>query len=97
MELPNDFIHQPPKGYSYEVYEFKRNIIAIWCRHIGEFIYNDGAPSKSIWGFYNIKKRCYYAPINHKKCGKEVDIKDTTPYSAMQIIKPLAPTILNFI
>jgi hypothetical protein len=97
IELPSTFTHQPPKNYSYEVYEFKRNTLAIWCRNHNEYIYNGGAPSKTIWGFYNVKKQCYYSPVNSKKCGKEVDIEDTTPYSAMQILQPLAPTVLNFL
>ena len=38
-----------------------------------------------MWGFYKPKSNKYYAPINHKKIGKEVDIRNTTPYSAMQL------------
>jgi len=30
IELPTDFPHQAPKGYKYEMLEFKRNVIAIW-------------------------------------------------------------------
>ena len=30
LELPPDFIHEPPEGYAYEVKPFKRNIVAIW-------------------------------------------------------------------
>ena len=41
-----------------------------WWRH----------PS-SVWGFYD-RKKCYIAPINHKKPGKEVRIEDTTPYTS---------------
>ena len=96
LELPFDFIHDPPKGYSYEVTTFKRNVCAIWCRNHRQYVYNDGAPSKTIWGFYNIKKRCYHAPINSKKAGDVIDIHKTTPYTAMQIVKPMRPTIANF-
>ena len=55
-----------------------------------------GAIQKLSGGFYNIKKRCYYAPINSKKLGAEIDIGKTTPYTAMQIVKPMRPTIGNF-
>ena len=97
MELPLDFPHKPPKGYTYEVRSFKRNIHSIWCCNHAQFVYNDGAVSKTIWGFYNIKQRTYHAPVNSTKCGNQVDISDTTPYTAMQILKPLAPTVLNFL
>lgn len=85
MELPADFTHEPPKNYTYEVESFRRNVLSIWCCNHSEFTYNDGAPAKTIWGFYNTKQRIYYAPINSKKCGDEVDFADTTPYTAMQI------------
>ena len=97
MELPTNFIHQPPKGYSYEVTLHKRNVCAIWCCNHSQFSYNGDAVAKSIWGFYNTKHHKYYAPVNSKKCGTEVDIENTTPYSAMQILKPLTPTVLNFL
>lgn len=96
LTLPNDFPHQPPEGYSYEVLTFKRNILAIWfCNH-SEFSYNGGAVAKSIWGFYDTKKRQYHAPINSKKLGDVVDIADTRPYTAMQIVKPMRPSVLSF-
>lgn len=96
MELPPDFIHEPPKGYTYEVKEFKRNVLSIWtCNHC-EFVYNGGVTTKCIWGFYNEKQRKYYAPANSRKQGKVVNIDDTSPYTAMQILKPLAPIISNF-
>ena len=31
-ELPNDFPHEPPEGYSYEATDFKKNVVAIWLR-----------------------------------------------------------------
>lgn len=96
MELPPDFIHDPPKGYSYEVKEFRRNILSIWCCNHSQFSYNGGAVAKTIWGFYNVKKRCYHAPINSRKQGDPIDIGKTTPYTAMQIVKPMRPTIGNF-
>ena len=85
MELPPDFIHDPPKGYSYEVKEFRRNILSIWCCNHAEFSYNGGAPAKTIWGFYNVKQRTYFSPINSKKPGAEVSINETTPYTAMKL------------
>ena len=85
-----EFPHHPPKGYSYEFEEFKRGVVSIWlCCH-RKFVYNGGAPTKTIWGFYNSKKGEYYAPINASKCGDMVNIQDTSPYSAMQLnITPL--------
>ena len=84
-ELPVDFIHEPPENYTYEVVPFRRNVLGIWCCNHSEFVYNDGAVSKTIWGFYDTKKQQYYAPINSKKCGDKVDIQSTTPYTAMQL------------
>ena len=40
---------------------------------------------RTIWGFYNGKKGEYYAPINAKKAGSVVDIKQTRNYTAMQL------------
>jgi hypothetical protein len=94
IELPLDFIHEPPNGYSYEVTEFKRNLLAIWIINHGQFSYTDTSP-RSIWGFYNTKKRCYHAPINATKQGDQVDINDTRPYSAMQLnLNPLMAAFL---
>lgn len=43
---------------------------------------------KTVWGFYSKGK--YYQPINSKKVGKEVDVKQTRPYTAMSInLNPL--------
>ena len=79
-----EFPHQSPKGYSYEIQQFKRHVYAIWIVNHGEFSYTD-TPPKSIWGFYSSKKKEYYAPIDAKKVGAIVQIEDTTPYSAMQL------------
>ena len=97
LELPSDFIHEPPKNYTYEVKEFRRNILSIWCCNHAEFSYNGGAVAKTIWGFYNTKQGRDYAPVNSTKCGDQVDIHNTTPYTAMQILKPMRPTVLSFI
>lgn len=89
LELPNDFPHQPPAGYSYEVKEHKRNILAIWLRHHRKYTYSDD-DVRTIWGFYNTKTGTYYAPINSTKCGDKVDINNTRSYTAMQLnLNPL--------
>lgn len=80
--------HIPPKGYSYEFdKDFKRNIVAIWIRNHSHFDYNNGVSVRSIWGFYDTKKKQFHAPINSKTVGSVVDITKTTAYSAMQIKK----------
>lgn len=82
--------HQPPEGYSYETESFQRNVIAIWIHNHSKFSYNGGGITRSIWGFYNTKTKCFHAPINSKKCGDQVEFENTTPYSAMQLnLKPL--------
>jgi hypothetical protein len=84
-ELPPDFIHEAPKGFRYRTAEFKSNVISIWCDHLNEYSYNSGAPVSTIWGFYNTKKRQYFAPINSKKVGAVVDINSTLPLTAMKV------------
>jgi hypothetical protein len=91
-----EFPHVAPQGYSYETSEHKRNVVAIWICNHGQFSYTDETP-KSIWGFYNTKLKKYYSPVNAKTVGKVVDIDDTTPYSAMQILKPMRPSVLSFV
>ena len=80
-----EFPHQPPKGYSYEFEEFKRGVVAIWLRCHRKFDYNNGAATRTIWGFYKSKTREYFAPVNSKTIGACVNIKETTPYSSMKI------------
>lgn len=80
-----EFPHTPPKGYSYEFTQFKTNVTAIWIRNHTIFDYNLGKSVRCIWGFYDSKKRTYLAPVNAKTPGKSVDIKNTSPYSAMQL------------
>ena len=84
MKLPISFPHEPPEGYHYEVEKFKRNVVSIWLCHPDRFIYTND-PVRTIWGFFDTKKECYYAPINHKKVGEEVGITDTRNYTSMQI------------
>ena len=42
IELPPDFIHEPPEGFHYEVDQFRRNVHRI-C------IVNDGTFSYAMW------------------------------------------------
>jgi len=84
LELPPDFIHESPKGFSYEVKSHKSNLVAIWLLHHRKYCYSSD-PVRTIWGFYNTKQRCYHAPINSTKHGDKVDISDTRPYTAMQL------------
>jgi hypothetical protein len=83
-----DFPHLPPEGFSYSFESFNARYDAVWIVNHSVFSYRD-TPPKAIWGFYSSKKgsygeQKYYAPINSKKVGKEVSIKDTTAYSAMK-------------
>ena len=89
LELPPSFLHEPPEGYHYEIESFRRNVYRICIVNDGSFSYTD-VPPKSVWGFYDVKKGSYSAPINYSKQGNTVDIKNTTPYSAMQLnLNPL--------
>ena len=89
LELPSDFLHQPPDGFEYEVQQFKRNMVSIWLLHPNHYIYTDDVV-RTIWGFYDTKKKVYCAPINSKKPCKVVDINDTRSYTAMQLnLNPL--------
>jgi hypothetical protein len=89
LTLPDDFPHQPPKNYSYKVKPFKRNVVAIWLQHPDRYNHSSDRVS-TIWGFYNTKSGAYSAPINSTKCGDQVDISNTRPYTAMQLnLNPL--------
>jgi hypothetical protein len=81
----SDFPHSPPDGYTYEFKQFNTCTIAIWLCCNRKFDYNLGKSTKTIWGFYNPKKREYYAPVNSSKQGEKVRIELTTNYTAMQI------------
>ena len=94
IELPLNFPHKAPKGFSYEVESHKSNIIAIWLLHHREYCYSND-PVRTIWGFYNTRKGCYHAPINSTKHGDQVDIEDTRDYTAMQLnLNPLMRAFL---
>ena len=84
IELPLNFPHKAPKGFSYEVESHKSNVIAIWLLHHRKYCYSSD-PVRTIWGFYNTRKGCYHAPINSTKHGDQVDISNTRPYTAMQL------------
>tara|TARA_B100000073_G_scaffold284017_1_gene245188 strand:+ start:536 stop:820 length:285 start_codon:yes stop_codon:yes gene_type:complete len=92
-----EFTHKPPDGYSYEFKEHKRGVIAIWLRHHREYIYNS-EPVSTIWGFYHKKSKQFYPPINAKRMGNDpIELCQTTPYTAMPILRPLTPSVLNFL
>ena len=74
----------------YESVQFKRNVIAIWIHYKRRFDYNNGDAVRCIWGFYDTKTKSYHAPINSSKIGDKVDVKNTTPYTSMQLnLNPL--------
>ena len=78
-----EFPHKAPKDYSYEFETWNPTTIRIMLRCHRKFDYNLGASTSTVWGFFKSKKRTYYAPINAKSIGKQVNINSTTPYSAM--------------
>ena len=83
------FPHEEPEGYSYETKQFKSNVVSIWLHHHYEYVYSSELVS-TIWGFYNTKTKCYYAPIHSTKHGNKVEVSQTTPYSAMpRTLNPL--------
>jgi len=93
----DNFPHKPPERYSYQIKEYKRNVMSIWLCHHDEYVYTKKRVL-TIWGFYHTKKGKYYAPINSKKVGKEVLINDTTPYSAMQLnLNPLEAILYSWV
>jgi hypothetical protein len=83
QEVP--FNHTPPHGCSYSFEEYKHGVVSIWLNNTRKFDYNLGKPTRTIWGFYKSKTRKYYAPVNSKTVGKEVDFKNTRNYTAMQV------------
>lgn len=82
----NSFIHLAPNDHHYEHTDFKANVSAIWIVNDRHFDYCGRSGIKCIWGFYNTKTKQFHAPINVKTVGKVVDINNTTPYSAMQML-----------
>lgn len=96
LELPSDFIHSPPEGYSYQVNQHDASTLSIWLLHHARYVYvSDDRDVRTIWGFYKPKTRKYYAPINSKKVGNEVDLMSTRPYTAMPLnLNPLMQAFL---
>jgi hypothetical protein len=84
-ELIPQFPHKAPKDYSYEFEKCKNNMVSIWLRCHRKFDYNNGAETRTIWGFYRPKTREYFAPINSKTIGACVRIEDTRPWTSMKI------------
>lgn len=80
-----DFPHRAPDGYSYHYEQYNTRLISIWLCCNRKFDYNNGKPTKTIWGFYNPKKKEYYAPINSSKVGDKVNIENTRAYTAMPL------------
>jgi hypothetical protein len=88
--------HQPPKGYEYQTVQFKSNIVAVWLLCHRRFVYNHGAPTRTIYAFYNTKTKQFHAPINSKTVGQPVSLKDTTPYTSMPLnLNPLEYAFLH--
>jgi hypothetical protein len=88
--------HQPPKGYEYQTVQFKSNIIAVWLLCHRRFVYNGGAPTRTIWGFYNTKTKRWHSPINSKTVGEAVSLTDTSPYTSMPLnLNPLEYAFLH--
>ena len=82
--------HQAPEGYEYQTVQFKRDVIAIWILCRRRFVYNGGAPTRTIWGFYNTKTKRFHAPINSKTVGDVVQLTNTSPYTSMPLnLNPL--------
>jgi len=80
-----EFPHKPPKNYSYEFETWNASTIRIMLRCHRKFDYNLGASTATVWGFYKPRKRVYYAPINAKSIGKQIDIENTRNYTAMPL------------
>jgi hypothetical protein len=86
VELPIDFPHDAPNGYSYEVEKHNASTVSIWLLHSRRYVFHGSdKPVRTIWGYYKPKSREYYAPIDSKKVGKIVDVRDTTPYTSMPL------------
>jgi hypothetical protein len=85
LDIPFD--HVPPQEYFYSFEEYKSGVIRIWLNCTRKFDYNNGKPTKSVWGFYSSKKRKYFSPINSITIGKEVQYEDTRNYTAIQLKK----------
>jgi len=80
----------PPEGYHYEVTEHKRNVVAFWLCGGPTYVYNGGETARTIHSFYNYKKGVWYAPIDKKTVGEEVDPNKMRAWTAMPLnLNPL--------
>lgn len=95
IELPIDFPHSAPEGYSYQVEEFKRGVLSIWLVHHKNYVYAEGKTVRTIWGFYKSKTKDYFAPINAKTIGEKVSIDRTRNYTSMPL--KLSPLEMCFV
>jgi len=104
LELPSDFPHSPPEGYSYSVEQHNASTLSIWLLHHRRYLFRDDDKRvRTIWGFCktrSTKKRgnqnTYHAPINSNKIGKEVSVLDTSPYTSMQLnLNPLERALFS--
>ena len=100
--LPDGFPHTAPEHYYYECQNFKPNVVSIWLCNTQSYAYTTDSPIRTIWGFVKYKRtkrsttHTYYAPINCNKIGKEVDVNDTRPYTAMQLnLNPLEAVLFS--
>lgn len=87
---------KPPKGYHYEVTDFKRNVAAIWLCGGPTYLHLDNKSARTIHSFYNYKKKVWYAPINSKKVGEEVEATTMRPWTSMPLqLNPLMSLLLS--
>ena len=95
MKLPESFPHKAPKGYHYEVEPFKSGYLAIWLHHEYDYVFAGGECVRTIWGFWRVRDGKYFAPVNAKQIGKEVDIDNTRDYTSMPLnLNPLERAFL---
>jgi hypothetical protein len=58
--------------------------------HHYDYVFAGGERVRTIHSFYRERDGKYFAPINAKEIGKEVDIKSTRPYTSMPLkLNPL--------
>ena len=82
--------------------DFKHNVVSIWLCNTQSYAYTTDSPIRTIWGFVKYKRtkrsttHTYHAPINSNKIGKEVCVRDTRPYTAMQLnLNPLEALLFS--
>jgi|ETN01SMinimDraft_1059929.scaffolds.fasta_scaffold06255_4 hypothetical protein len=94
VNLPNSFPHEPPQGYTYETTESGSILVIFICNH-SHFTYTSHSPIKSYWGTYDRKTECYFQADATSLKFNKVDIKRTTPYSAVNVkLNPLEMAFL---